>query len=238
MTAVAVGSGLLVPAQAQSAVDATPPTVSIATPSGVRVSAPLTIESTEPLPAVTTGPDSPSFTLQPASGGPAVLGEVTTASDQSWRFRPDLPLVTGETYRLVLGPGITDAAGNPAVVGGSPVRTTTKADNTSPGWSSTGRWSLHRSSAAKGRSYVAARRGATARIEVVGAAASLYGCKAPHYGVETVSVDGTVVATVPLSHHYTACGVRLWHAPLSPGQHTVRITVTKRTGDLDEVAVS
>lgn len=229
------GNTLLWSAARQVTVDATPPKVSISSHS-VSVSSSVVLSSSEPLTGVVTGADSPSFHLVSANGG-NVSGTVTKLSSTRYQLQPDGLLVTGESYTLAVAGAVTDAVGNPAVVGGSGLAVSKVADDRSPAWHFTGHWTRHHSSAAKGGSYVTAAKGAAAAVTVAGSTATLFGCRAPGWGTETVSVDGKKVVSLSLAHHFTQCGVKLWAGSLKSGEHRVTVTVTKGTGDIDEVVV-
>lgn len=217
-------------------VDSTPPSVSVAAHGAVPVNGSVTLSSTEKLKGVVTGARSTSFTLSRA-GGTSVSGSLTAASSgTSFTFRPAVQLVTGATYRLLVGPGVTDAAGNQAVASGS-VSVSRIADDSSPAWKFSGTWHRHRSSAALGHTFREGEQGAAATVDVFGGTAVVYGCKAPVLGSETITVGGHKPVTVSLHSGFTQCGVVLWSGKLGHGVTQLRVGVTDGVGDIDRVVV-
>jgi hypothetical protein len=54
-----------------------------------------------------------SFSVAPAAGGPALAGGITAAPGNVFTLNPTANLVAGTLYRVTVGTGATDAAGNP-----------------------------------------------------------------------------------------------------------------------------
>jgi hypothetical protein len=239
--ATAVGLTFLLPGEALAVttrtvtVDTTPPLVS-AVSHAVPVTGPIGLTSTEVLHGVTTGPKSTSFSLVPASGGPAITGAVT-GHGKTFVLRPSSRLVTGEHYTLLVAAGITDRAGNQAQAPGD-VTTARVAEDTSGAWTFTGHWQRHRSSTAMGHTFKEGAKGDAAEVAVSGASVSVYGCKAPTLGSETISVSGSKPVTVKLTNPYTHCGVVLWSGTLPKGVAAVKVAVTQGVGDVDAVKVT
>jgi hypothetical protein len=218
----------------QITIDDTVPDLSLSTKSGVAVTGPLTFTSTQDV----TGVSSSSVELT-AGNGSVVKGTVrkTGSSGTAWTFTPTTKLVTGQTYQLKLTAEIPDDAGNDAVVTGSSIRTTTKADNSSKAWSFSSGWAAHSASAAKGGSYREAKKGKTASITVVGKTATVYGCKGPSMGTIRVTVGGKA-HSVNEHQSFTSCGVEVWHGSLPSGQVKIAVKVMKSKGDIDELTVT
>jgi hypothetical protein len=234
-----VSSNNLMPSASGSfTIDTAAPTVSLTATKAVSVDAPVTIRASQPLDGVQLGAHSPSFQLAPASGGSDVDGTLTKSSATVYSLKPATKLVTGESYSLVVAPGITDAGGKAAAVTGSGLRTSRKADDTSKAWTFSNGWTKHTASSANGGTFRSAAKGQTATIEVVGSKATLLGCKGPSDGAETVKVDGKTVKTASLKQSYTTCDVTLWSGKLGSGEHTVKVTVNKAAGTVDGLSVS
>jgi hypothetical protein len=227
------GNVLTWSATRQITVDDTAPKLSLTSKSGVSVSGPLGFKSSQSV----TGVSSSTVDLTAANGA-VVKGTVhATGSDTAWTFTPKTALVTGQTYQLKLLAGIKDDAGNAAVVSGSSVRTTTKADNSSKGWGYSTGWATHSASAAKGGSYRSAKKGKSAAINVVGKTATVYGCKGPSMGKLTLTVGGKA-HSVNEHQSFTSCGVQIWHGSLPSGQVKITVKVAKSDGDIDELTVT
>lgn len=219
-------------------VDGTSPTITVKSARRAPVDGPLTVTSSEPLSGVVTGRDSRSIELEPTVGGQTLQGRLTSVSKTSYSLQPTHRLVTGATYQVVLN-GLRDAAGNYATLATPTVRTTPTADDRSPAWRFAGRWTQHTSSLAMLRTYRAGRPGATASVQFVGRHVTLYGCKAPQFGKETIKVDGHTKASVSLRHGFNECGLRLWSGRVSSASaHQLTVRVSQGTGDVDDLHVS
>lgn len=172
------------------------------------------------------------------ASGRAVRGSWTQTSDRRWTFNPKGALVTGERYVLRVVGALADVQGNPATVSGPAVRTKTRADDKSKGWSFGRGWTRHGASNALGGTFTSARSGHHASVSVAGNTVSVYGCKSPSFGKVTVQVDGHTKATVSEHLGFTKCGVLLWRGAVSStAAHTIRL-VTSGTGAIDQVRVS
>lgn len=231
-------SGNVLPAATDGSaftIDVTRPSLKLTTHNGVSVNAPLTITASEPVSGVSAG----TVHVVPAgkSASHAVAGTLTAAAGNSWTFKPKSALVTGETYELSVDAGVVDLANNPAVVAGSGVRTATKASDTSPAWKFSKGWHKHGASGARSGSYKSAKSGHTAKITVVGSVAKLYACKGPSMGKVKVTVAGKS-KTVNEHNSFTECGAVVWQAPLPAGETTIKVRVSKHTGNVDELAVT
>lgn len=93
----------------------------------------------------------------------------------------------------------------------------------------TGSWSYATGSPGKyqGDDHFSATTGATARITVTGTRIVLYGSKAPWHGIATLTIDGTVRATVDYYAAARQDNVALYTSPtLAAGSHTATLTVT------------
>ncbi|HEX3824356.1 MAG TPA: Ig-like domain-containing protein [Mycobacteriales bacterium] len=230
-------TGNVLPGASGSAftVDLTRPAFHITTKSGLAVSSPLKFRSSEPVTGVST-----STVHIVAKGEPladAVAGRITAgAGANSWVFTPSKPLTTGQAYVLSVNASVRDQSGNSAEVTGSAVRTTTAAKDTSKGWTFKHSWKKISASGARSGSYRSASKGASASVVIAGAEAKLYACKGPTMGDLTVSVAGH---TNKVSEHqsFTKCGLEVWHHALPKGQEKLTVTVTKGTGNVDEVTV-
>jgi hypothetical protein len=172
-----------------------------------------------------------------AASGTVVSGTVHATSSTAWTFTPTSKLVTGQTYALQLASTVKDSDGTSAVVSGSRVRTTTKADNTSKAWGYSSGWATHSASAAKGGSYRQAKKGKTAAINVAGKTVAVYGCKGPAMGTVSVTV-GSKAHSVNEHQSFTSCGVKVWSGSLPSGQVKITLKVTKSDGSIDELTVT
>ena len=217
-------------------VEATGPKISITSKSGIGVKSPVAIRSSAALTGVTTGSDSPSIYLVDAKGNP-VSGTLTKTGATTYTFTPSQPLVTGGSYAVGVAAGVTDAVGNQAVASSASVTTTTKADNTSAGWTFSKGWKTQKNSSAIGGSFASAGKGKVATIQVDGSSATLSACKAPSYGSIAISAGGKV-KTVSLHQGFTQCGLTVWTGSLKPGVQTIKVRVVKGTGDIDELTVA
>ncbi|MBV9869268.1 MAG: Ig-like domain-containing protein [Frankiaceae bacterium] len=215
-------------------VNATGPTVQITTKDGASVKGPLTIKLSEPLNNVSKS----TVQIVPANGSGAVNGTLTLGSSSTiYQFKPNRPLVSGETYNLQLSPTLVDGNGNSAVVAGDGVTTSLIAAANSPAWNYSSGWTKHKASGARSGKYFSAKKGRDAQIVVVGNKAKLYGCKGPNFGKIAVTAGGE---TQNVSEHqsFTKCGVAIWHSALPSGQSKVTVKVIKGTGNIDELKLS
>jgi hypothetical protein len=214
-------------------VNADGPTVSITSANGISVKGPITIHLSEAV----DGVSKKTVKVVPADGGGSVAGKLVLGSDsKTYEFTPKHPLVTGERYNLSVSPTLVDSNGNSAVVTGNGVRTTKVAKDNSKGWNYSHGWSRHKASGARSGSYESAKSGATASLQVAGGKATLYGCDGPDMGKLKVKVGGHTT-TVTEHQSFTRCGVEVWHGALPAGASTLKIKVTKKTGNIDEVKV-
>jgi hypothetical protein len=215
-------------------IDTSRPSFTITSNNGVDIRGPLTIRASEAV----TGVSAASVHVVPAGGNGAVAGTLTqAAAPNTWDFRPTSPLVTGETYNLSVDSTVRDQANNSAVVNGAGVRTTTLAMDNSKAWNFHGHWTKHSASGARSGSYRSASAGHSADLVVAGSVAKLFACKGPAMGTVTVKVAGHS-QKVSLHQGFTRCGVKVWHKALPQGEQTVRVTVSKGTGNVDEVRVT
>jgi hypothetical protein len=167
----------------------------------------------------------------------AVAGSLHQGVGNNWTFRPASALVTGERYHLVVDPGVVDSAGNQAVVGGSSVRTATKARDTGKAWRYGKGWKKHSASGARSGSYKSAKSGHSVKIKVAGSVAKLYACKGPSMGKVMVKVGGKS-KTVNEHQSFTTCGRVVWHAALPAGENTIKVKVKKHAGNIDQLTVT
>jgi hypothetical protein len=107
----------------------------------------------------------------------------------------------------------------------------------SKAWNFHGHWTKHSASGARSGSYRSASAGHSADLVVAGSVAKLFACKGPTMGTVTVKVAGHS-QKVSLHQSFTRCGVKVWHKALPQGEQTVRVTVSKGTGNVDEVRVT
>jgi hypothetical protein len=219
----------------QVTVDATGPSVRFLTKSGVGLRGPLVIRFSDNISGVNAS--TVRVVLRGQSAAHAVAGRLALGgSPRTYVFTPKHPLITGGTYVLNLSPSLVDANGNPAVVTGGGVRTTTVASDNSPGWSFSSGWHKHAASGALSGSYKSASAGHSATLQVVGTTAKLYACKGPHMGSIRVTVGGHST-TVSEHQSFTRCGQVVWHKSLLQGPQTIRVAVVRGEGNLDEVRV-
>jgi hypothetical protein len=215
-------------------VDVTAPALAITTRSGMPITGSMTIRASEPV----TGVSGSTVHVVRKGTRSALAGRLRQgATPTTWVFTPSQPLITGATYVLSVSSIVQDQSGNSAVVTGRGVRTTRFAPNTSKGWTYSSGWHRHAASGARRGSYRSATAGHSATITVVGGELNLYACKSPSMGTITVTVAGH---STKVSEHqsFTRCGVLVFHRPLPKGAQRVRIAVTKRSGNIDEVTVT
>lgn len=214
-------------------VDATGPNVRLTNKNGVGLHGPLKIHFSDAI----DGVSSSTVHIVARGTGHAIAGKVTATGDpKTFVFTPTKPLVTGETYVLSVSSSLTDNNGNPAVVTGSGVRTTTLAKDNSPGWAFSAGWHRMAASGARSGSFKSASAGRSASIMVVGSTARLYGCKAPNMGKISITVGGHTT-TVNEHQSFTRCGISLWHKALGHGEQKVTVKVAHGRGNLDELVV-
>lgn len=227
------GNGLTWSATRSLTKDATAPTLRLTNGGGLPIDGVFTIVSDEALKPSTIA----NLHVASATDGSAVAGTLHQVNSTKWTFTPSSPLRTGDRYQVAAA-GVTDAAGNQALVTGAPVRVTTVADDKSVAWQFGSGWTRHSSSNALHGTYVRAAAGHTASLKVVGTGAKLFGCKGPGFGAVKVALDGSPT-TVSEHAGFTKCGVLLWSKTLSPAVvHTIKVTVSTGTGTFDEVKVS
>ena len=167
----------------------------------------------------------------------ALSGKITRgATPKSYIFIPDRPLGTGVTYVLVPTPGLVDGNGNPIVVTGGGVRTSTTAKSTNPGWHYSHGWHKFAASSALSGHYFAATPGRQASLTVGGSEAHLFACVGPDFGHITISVGGHS-QTISEHQKFTQCGVEIWHRALPDTPRKLTISVVGGVGNLDEVQV-
>jgi hypothetical protein len=219
----------------QLTVNAVAPTVSFLSPNGTPVDQPLEIQVSTPL------RDLNGQTLKVVPlGAPthnALRGRlIEGASNTIYSFFPHVPLATGGSYQLRLNQTVFDTSGNPAVVGGNPIRVAQDALNTVAGWQYSRGWTRHSASSAISGSYVQAKRGSIATIQVAGSELVVYGCKAPHMGLLTVNIAGQNF-TASESQSFTRCGEILWQGAIPGGIRTLTLRVTNGTANFDSIAL-
>jgi hypothetical protein len=229
------GNGLSWSATQTFSKDTTAPKLHLTNKAGVPLSgATFTIVSDEPILAGTAG----GIGIASATSGSALGGALHAVSSTKWTFTPSSPLTPGDRYQVTAG-GATDAAGNPAVVSGSPVRAARTADDKSAAWQFGSGWTRQSSSNAKHGTFVVAKSGHSASVKLVGTAAKFYGCRGPKMGNVKISLDGKAKATVDEHKSFSQCGVLLWSGKVGSGSvHTLKVAVTSKTGTIDEVVVS
>jgi hypothetical protein len=219
----------------QLTVNAVAPTVSFLSTNGTPVDQPLEIQVSTPLRDL----NGQTLKVVPV-GAPthnAIRGRlIEGASNTIYSFFPHVPLATGGSYQLRLNQTVFDTSGNPAVVGGNPIRVAQDALNTSAGWQYSRGWTRHSASSALSGSYVQAKRGSIATIQVAGSELVVYGCKAPHMGLLTVNIAGQNF-TASESQSFTRCGEILWQGAIPGGVRTLTLRVTNGTANFDSIAL-
>lgn len=219
----------------QLTVNAVAPTVSFLSADGTAVGQPLEIQVSTPL----RGLDGQVLKVVPV-GAPtqnAIQGRlVEGASNTVYSFFPHVPLATGATYQLRLTQPVYDTSGNPAVVGGSPVRVATTALNTSPGWQYSRGWTRHSASSALSGSYVQTKRGNIATIQVAGSELVVYGCKAPNMGQLSINIAGQNF-TASEYQTFTRCGEPLWQGAIPGGVRTLTLRAASGTANFDAIVL-
>lgn len=223
--------------QAQTVtIDTTPPQLRLTTSNGLPVNGRFTITSNEPV----TGVSSSSVNLVAVAGGAVTSVTVApAAAANTWTLTPTRRLVTGQRYALQIIGAIHDAAQNSAVVAGSPVRTTTLADNTSAAWQWPSGWSRVASSNAIGGSYERAGSGHVGTLQVVGSQVNVYGCKGPKLATLVIKIDGVKKAAVSEHQSFSKCGVLLWSGPVSSAAvHMIQVATSGGAAGVDAVRVS
>ncbi|HEX3705211.1 MAG TPA: hypothetical protein VHV76_01150, partial [Mycobacteriales bacterium] len=219
-------------------VDATNPTVSFLTGNGVGVGKQLQIQTSDRL----TGIKTSTLKVVP-DGKPlsyAVAGKITKgATSKLYTFTPTNPLGTGVTYVLVPMPSLIDGNGNPVVVTGGGVTTTSTARATSKGWHFSNGWVKYPTSGAlSGHGFVySAAAGRQASLTVGGAEAHMFACVGPDFGRITISVGGHSKTVSEHQKGFTTCGVEIWHRALPATSRKLTISVVSGLGDIDEVQV-
>ncbi|HEX3900792.1 MAG TPA: hypothetical protein VHW74_16690 [Mycobacteriales bacterium] len=219
----------------QLTVNAVAPTVSFLSAKGTPVDQPLEIQVTTPL------RDLNGQTLKVVPlGAPthnAIRGRlIEGASNTIYSFFPHVPLATGGTYQLRLTQPVLDTSGNPAVVGGTPIRVDQTAFNTSAGWQYSRGWTRHAASSALSGNYVQAKRGSIATIQVAGSELVVYGCKAPNMGLLSINIAGQNF-TASENQSFTRCGEQLWQGAIPGGVRTLTIRVVNGTANFDSIAL-
>lgn len=214
--------------------NSTRPTAQLTATQGADVNKPLSITFSH----IVKGVNSRTVKVIPdgKSTSHAVPGKIRLGgSALQYTFRPKHPLATGGTYDLHVSRKVRDPNGNRVVVTGGPVRVSLLAHNDSKGWHYSRGWTRHAASGAISGSYVQAARGHQARLHIAGSAMSITGCKGPGFGSISISVAGR---THHVNEHqaFTRCGVVLWTQAIPSGIHTVRVVVTRGTGNLDAAA--
>ncbi|HWA66094.1 MAG TPA: DUF4962 domain-containing protein [Mycobacteriales bacterium] len=219
----------------QLTVNAVAPTVSFLSPAGAAVNQPLVIQLSTPL------RDLNSQTLkvvpQGAPTANAIRGRIVEgASNTLYSFIPHTPLATGGTYQLRLTQTVLDTSGDPAVVSGSPIRVNQTALNTSAGWQYSRGWTRHSASSALSGSWVQAKAGSIATIQVAGSELVIYGCKAPHMGRLSINIAGQNF-TASEFQTFTRCGEILWQGAIPGGIRTLTLRSASGIGNFDAIAV-
>jgi hypothetical protein len=217
----------------QLTVNAVSPTVSFLSADGTAVDQPLVIQVSTPLRNL----NGQTLAVVPL-GAPtanAIRGRlVEGASNTLYSFFPHVPLATGGSYQLRLTQSVLDTTGNPAVVSGGPIRVDQTALNTSAGWQYSRGWTRHSASSALSGSFVQAKGGRIATIQVAGSELVVYGCKAPNMGHLTINIAGQNF-TASENQSFTRCGEELWHGAIPGGVRTLTLRVSNGIGNFDSV---
>lgn len=218
-------------AAAGSAVQAAPgdvvaPVAALATANGVAITAPIDVVFSESVRGV--GATSVQL-LRPGSTVP-VAARVTASAPRWATVRPSSPLVPGETYRLVVTSGVTDLAGNAAVLGARrSVRTSQLVAAGSPALRET--WDADSDANAFGRGYAkSATTGASSSFAFTGTSFALYAQRTPVGGNARVYLDDTFVGVIDFYAARVQWRSRVFHRAVPPGRHqvTLRVTGTSR----------
>ncbi len=227
-------------AVAASFIDDTPPTVSIATPSGLTGA--ITATFSEIVHQVIAG----NVVLRAggsASNVPATLtcrstkgtvvncatGDVVVA-----QLQPSAPLVPGQQYSAVVDPtgattGVVDRGGNPAATTSQDFTAATVVEQNSPAVRYQWRTVWNRS--ALGGSYAVEHlAGAKVSFGFTGSSVTWYTLTGPSQGTASVSIDGRSRGTFDQYASSFHSLVPRSFAGLSPGTHTITITVQGKDG--------
>lgn len=158
----------------------------------------------------------------------AVPGTLHVVGGDTATWTPAGPLVPGEKYEMVFGPGIADLAGNSLSPQTVALKAPVAVEATDP--AVVEQWDLDKAKAAAGRSYATSRtKGASLTWRFTSGAgkrAVLYGVKSPQSGKAEIRVDGVKKATISL--HAASLKhqqVLFTSAALSAGTHTVAVRV-------------
>jgi hypothetical protein len=219
----------------QLTVNAVAPTISFLSSNGTPVNEPLIIQLTTPLRDL----NGQTLKIVPL-GAPthnALRGRlIEGASNTLYSFFPHVPFATGASYQLRLTTTVLDTSGNPAVVGGGPIRVAQTAFNTSTGWQYSRGWTRHSASSALSGNYVQAKRGSIATIQVAGSELVVYGCKAPHMGLLRINIAGQNF-TASENQSFTRCGEQLWQGAIPGGVRTLTLRVINGNGNFDAITL-
>jgi hypothetical protein len=153
--------------------------------------------------------------VTPANGGPA-----TTAS-----FKPNVPLMPGQSYTISLTSGIEDVAGNSLIATSWTVRTSLSVEQSSPAMVEF--WDRDSSSSASGGAYAQNRvLNSSATFTFTGTNVTLLGRRASDGGKADVYLDGVKQATLDFYRSSSAWKVTMWSATgLADAAHTVKLVV-------------
>ena len=175
-----------------------------------------------------TGLSTSSITVHGQTTNADVAGTVSMPDAHSATWKPNVPLVPGETYRISLGSAIHDEAGNALTATYSDVRASPVVENIAA--SLQRRWDRDPSSQASGGSYIVDRlAGSRAELTFTAAAGttvSLYGIRMADGGYAAVYLDGVKKTTA--SFYASRAGRFLVYRSraLSSGKHTISIRPT------------
>ena len=217
--------------------DTTAPVVSMASPNGVASTGPLAIRFSK------TTNNAGSVHVAQVGGGLAAGSVVGTTNPLVYNFLPSRPLIPGASYLPVVNSTMTDAAGNVAVVGGSPTQVNGVVDDANHALVRSGGWVRYASSTALFKAFSIATATSTShpwmQATLYGSHVYYYACRAPSWGKVAVQIDGVTKAIVSLYQSYTSCGRQLFaSAALPRGNHTLRIVVVSGRGTVDAVRVA